>query len=88
MKMVENDADKYFFFFLRYLANEISMVFYYKGNNSKMGDSWDKKTTWITYFFIRNPYMKFQNISMVLLNLCYATNGQNLQRAITPTKFH
>ena len=39
------------------------MLFYL---NSKMGDNSDKKKKKIrvTYFFIRNPYMKFQNISI------------------------
>ena len=40
------------------------MLFYEKGNNSKMGDSLDKKKILVTYFFMRNPYMKFQNISI------------------------
>ena len=35
-----------------------------KGNNSKIGDDWDKKKIRITYFFMRNPNMKFQNISI------------------------
>ena len=35
-----------------------------KGNNSKIGDDWDKKKIWITYFFMRNQNMKFQNISI------------------------
>ena len=48
---------------MRYLANEISMLFYFKGNNSKMGDNSDKKIQ-VTYIFMRNPYMKFQNISI------------------------
>ena len=38
------------------------MLFYLKGNNSKMEDNPDKKKIWVTYFFMRNPYMKFQNI--------------------------
>ena len=30
-----------------------------------MGDNLDKKKkTWVTYFFMRNPCMKFQNISI------------------------
>ena len=29
-----------------------------------MGDNSDKKKIWVTYFFMRNPYMKFQNISI------------------------
>ena len=35
-------------------------------NNSKMGDNSDKKKKKIqvTYFFMKNPYMKFQNISI------------------------
>ena len=40
------------------------MLFYLKGNNSKMGDKSDKKKYSVTYFFMRNPYMKFQNISV------------------------
>ena len=39
------------------------MLFYYKENNSKMGDNSDKKVQ-VAYFFMRNPYMKFQNISI------------------------
>ena len=35
-----------------------------KGNNSKIGDEWDKKKIRITYFFMRNQNMKFQNISI------------------------
>ena len=40
------------------------MLFYYKGNNSKMGDNSDKKNNMDHHFFMRNPYMNFQNISM------------------------
>ena len=29
-----------------------------------MGDNLDKKKIRITYFFMRNPYLKFQNISI------------------------
>ena len=29
-----------------------------------MGDNSDKKTIRVTYFFMRNPYMKCQNISI------------------------
>ena len=35
-----------------------------KRNNSKIGDDWDKKKIRITYFFMRNQNMKFQNISI------------------------
>ena len=35
-----------------------------KGNKSKIGDDWDKKKIRITYFFMRNQNMKFQNISI------------------------
>ena len=38
------------------------MLFYLMGNNSKMGDNLDKKKIRVTYFFMRNPYMKFQKI--------------------------
>ena len=40
------------------------MLFYFKGNNSKMGDNSDKKNMGHLFFFMRNPYMKFQNISI------------------------
>ena len=40
------------------------MLLYLKGNISKMGDNSDKKKIRVTYFFMRNPYMKFQNISI------------------------
>ena len=40
------------------------MLFNLKGNNSKMGDNSDKKKIRVTFFFMRNPYMKFQNISI------------------------
>ena len=35
-----------------------------KGKNSKIGDNWDKKKIRVTYFFMRNQNMKFQNISI------------------------
>ena len=46
----------------------------------------DKKKIWVTNFFMRNPYMKFQNISIhgSKLMLCKI---KQLQKAITPTKF-
>ena len=37
------------------------MLFYYKGNNSKMGDNLDKIKNTGSLFFHRNPYMNFQN---------------------------
>ena len=37
--------------------------YFIKGNYSKIGDDWDKKKIRITYFFMRNQNMKFQNIS-------------------------
>ena len=40
------------------------MLFYFKGNNSKMGDNLDKKKNMSPIFFMRNPYMNFQNISI------------------------
>ena len=40
------------------------MLFDFKGNNSKMGDNLDIKKIWVTYFFMRNPYMNFQNITI------------------------
>ena len=49
-----------------------------------MGNNLDKEKKYVSpTFFMRNPYMKFQNISMHKK----ATNGEKLQRAITPT-FH
>ena len=66
-----------------------------KGNNSKIGDDWDKKKIRITYFFMRNQNMKFQNISIhgsklmlyTIHNKATTLNGPKLRRAITPT-FH
>ena len=40
------------------------MLFYLKGNNSKMGNNLDKKKNTGRLFFMRSPYMKFQNISI------------------------
>ena len=37
------------------------MLFYLKGNNSKMEDNSEYG---LPFFFMRNPYMKFQNISI------------------------
>ena len=56
------------------------MLCYWKGKSSKKGDYSDKKKIQLTYFFMRNPYMKFQKTITL--------NGQKLQRAITPTTFH
>ena len=51
-----------------------------------------RKKIQFTYFFIRNPYLKFQNISIHGSKLMLCTIKQQmakkLQRAITPTKFH
>ena len=57
---------------------------------SKMGGNSDKKKKIrVSHIFKRNPYMKFQNISIHGFAMhMKATNGQKLQRAITPTKFH
>ena len=35
----------------------------YKGHNSARGDNSDKKKIRVSYFLMRNPYMKFQNPS-------------------------
>ena len=37
--------------------------FFSKGHNSRKGDNLDKKKIRISYFSMRNPYMKFQNPS-------------------------
>ena len=52
-------------YFLRYLANEIPMLFYYKGNNPKMGDNSDKKK-YGSLFFHKESI--FQNISIHSFN--------------------
>ena len=64
---------------------KISMLFYSKGNNCKMGDNSDKKKKyvspiWVTYFFTRNPYMEFQT-SMHSSNLCYASKSVQCKNA-------
>ena len=72
---------------------KISMLFYQKGNNSKIGDNSDKKKIQVTYFLLRNQYMKFQNISIHDSKLMLYTikqqhiSGRKLQRTITLT-FH
>ena len=48
----------------RYLADKISFLFFSKGHNSRKGHNSDKKKLCISYFSLRNPYMKFQNPSM------------------------
>ena len=57
------------------------MLFYRKGNNSKMGDISDKKKNTGHLFFMRNPCMKFQNISIHDSKLMHkkatTLNGQN-----------
>ena len=41
------------------------MLFYYKRNNSKTGENSDKeKKTQVTYFFMSNPNLNVQNISI------------------------
>ena len=63
------------------------MLFYYKGNTSKTGDNSNKKKkNVITFFSMRNPYMKFQNISIQGSKLMLCTKWPKLQRAITPNK--
>ena len=59
------------------------MLIYYKGNNSKMGENLDKKTIRVIYFFIRNPYMKFQNISIHGSNNMHmkATNSKHCKES-------
>ena len=52
------------------------MLFYLKGNNSKMGDNSDKKIR-ITNFFMRNPYMKFQNISLPGSKVMFCTRKRD-----------
>ena len=50
-----------------------------------MGDNLDKKKIWVTYldtyFSMRNPYMKFQNPSMHIQNLCYASKSVQCKNA-------
>ena len=47
-----------------------------------MGDNSDKKKIQVTYFFMTHPYMKFQTLASMILNLCYEgesiTNQLNL----------
>ena len=40
------------------------ILIFSKGHNSRKGHNSDKKKIWVRYFFMRNPYMKFQNHSM------------------------
>ena len=70
------------------------MLFYSKGNtgNSKMGDKSDKKKNMGHLFFheesiyeISKHYHTWFETYAIHMK---ATNGQKLQRAITPTKLH
>ena len=40
------------------------MLIFSKGHNSRKGDNSDKKTIQVSYFSMRNQYMKFQNPSI------------------------
>ena len=60
--------------------NEISVLFYYKGNNSKTGENADKKKIRFTYFVMRNPYMNVQNISMHSSKLMLCTWKQQIAK--------
>ena len=40
------------------------IIIFSKRHNSRKGDNSDKKNIWVSYFSMRNPYMKFQNPSM------------------------
>ena len=55
------------------------MLFYFKGNNSEMGDNSDKKKKKYTspFFFKGNPYMKFQNISIPGSKVMLRTRKRN-----------
>ena len=38
--------------------------FFSKGDNSERGHNSEKKKIWVIFFFMRNPYMKFQDTSI------------------------
>ena len=40
-----------------------------KGNNSKIGDDWDKKKIRITYFFMRNQNMSIHGSKLMLYTI-------------------
>ena len=42
-----------------------------------MGDNLDKKKIRVTYFFMRNPYMNFQNISIYGFKVIFYTQKSN-----------
>ena len=45
-----------------------------------MGDNSDqKKKIWVTYFFMRYPYMKFKNISLHGSKVIYAQESDNMK---------
>ena len=48
------------------------MLFYLKGNNSKMGDNSDMKKNMGHLFFHEEYIYKFQTLSSMVLKLCYA----------------
>ena len=43
--------------------------FFSKGDNSERGHNSEKKKIWVIFFFMRNPYMKFQDTSIHCLKV-------------------
>ena len=48
-----------------------------KGHNSRKGDTSDKKKTCVSYFSMRNPYMKFKTLACTVLKIWHASNQRN-----------
>ena len=46
-----------------------------KGHNSRKGDNSDKTKLLVSYFSIRNPHMKFQNLACAVHKICHASKS-------------
>ena len=49
---------------MRYFADKIASIFFQRAITQKRGIILSRKKIHVSYFFMRNPYMKFQNSSI------------------------
>ena len=49
---------------MRYFADKIASIFFQRAITQKRGIILSRKKICVSYFFMRNPYMKFQNSSI------------------------
>ena len=77
-------------YFLRYLAHKIFKIFFQREIIQKGGITQKRKKIWFIFFFMRNPYMKFQDTSIHRLKVKkkVQTHGHmDKPKAICPTNF-